>query len=271
MERARRRLESLSRSPVFAGAPAGWMSRVEAVPGDLLEEGLGLDAELEARLCAELTHVIHIAASVRFNLPGDKAAAINVDGALRVQALAEKAGVDKLVNVSTAYVHPPGEGPHPERLVDLPDDAETLLAATRRDAPAVQARTGHANSYTLTKCLAEHMLTARADTVPLTLVRPSIVSASWSWPTPGWLDSAAAYAGLIAAVGTGYYRSVPASKHTRIDIVPVDVVAERIVDAMDEDAAILHAVAGLHNSTRVDEQTSIVLETLRNERQRQLA
>jgi len=171
--------------------------------------------------------------------------------------------VASFASVSTAYVTPhptrrPGAAPRiPESLVPLPADAEALCAAIAAGAAredALLRETGHPNTYTLTKCLAEHRLARFAGELPITLVRPSIVSASRRLPTPGWIDSAAAFAAFVVLIATGRLRVVAADPGERLDIVPCDDVAARIVDAAfapptDGAPRIRHAVAGLDGST----------------------
>ena len=60
--------EQLLTSPCFRDFPPGWHSCVRAVSGDATQPMLGLEAPLLASLRQELTHVIHCAASVDFNL-----------------------------------------------------------------------------------------------------------------------------------------------------------------------------------------------------------
>jgi len=263
-ERAKARVSRLVRSLPLRDLPAERLERVEAVPGDLRKPGLALPDDLRRALCRDVTHVVHLAASVRFDLPGDQAASINVDGALRVQEFAEEAQAERLVCVSTAYVHPPGPGPHGPELVALPGPANVLCELARIDAANVWAKTGHVNSYTLTKCLAEHLLTEREDRARLTLVRPSIVSVALKWPLPGWVDSAAAHAGMVAAIGSGLYRVLEGSPTTRLDLVPVDIVAENVVSALDRDERIVQVVAGPHDSPSIEEHQAWTIRRLRN-------
>ena len=263
-KRAEARVKALWRSLPLADLPPSAHRRVHAVPGDMREEDLGLTPEVRRSLERNITHVVHLAASVRFDLPGDEAAGINVDGALHIQALAEAAGAKHLVYVSTAYVHPSGEGPHRAELVPLPAPVGELLAQVRQDADFACARTGHPNSYTITKCLAEHMLIANQKQVPVTLVRPSIVSVAWRWPVPGWVDSSAAHAGVIAALGSGLYRVLEAKLSTRVDLVPVDVCAEQVVDSLDTSESIVQVVAGPDNSPSIEEHVAWLMPKLRN-------
>ncbi|MCG8371762.1 MAG: 1-acyl-sn-glycerol-3-phosphate acyltransferase, partial [Proteobacteria bacterium] len=121
------------------------------------------------------------------------------------------------------------------------------------------ARTGHPNTYTLTKCIAEHLLSERQGSTPLALVRPSIISSSLERPFPGWIDSPAAFALFAAQIGAGRMRAVIARPESRLDVIPCDVVADRVIDAAfrpvrmngSPASAILHAVAGPENSPRI--------------------
>jgi len=247
-------------SACFAAHAPGWEKRVEVLPGDVTRPALGLAHEVADRVAAEVTQVVHCAASVEFTLPLADALAVNTQGALHALELARTcARLESYVGVSTAYVtaHPdPYGGSVPrvhEVLAPLPRDPEALhasLQAGREDERALLAETRHPNTYTLTKCLAEHLVARRAGDLPVTLVRPSIVSACRTHPVPGWIDSATAFAGFVALIGSGRLRVVAGDLGARLDVVPCDAVAERIVAAAFEPPArgalrIQHAVAGL--------------------------
>lgn len=252
--------------PFFAALPAGRLDRVSVVAGDLCEPDLGIAGPARRELVGSLTHVIHCAASVDFDLPIGQATAINTTGALQMLTLAQScARLESFVSVSTAYVtpHRGDRIPIAEALAPLPSPPERLYAeilAGRYDAPADQsallARTGHPNTYTFTKCLAEHLLFGRAGDVPLAIVRPSIITASVERPVRGWIDSAAAFASLVMMVATGRMRAIIGRPSARLDLVPVDFVADRILQVALGNAAqtpgrIAHAVAGLAHSPTV--------------------
>ena len=132
----------------------------------------------------------------------EKAARANIESALHVLELARALPrLVSLVSVSTAYAtpHPGDRVPVEERLAPLGVPARELYDAIldgRFDAPQDESRllaeTGHPNTYTLTKCIAEHLLAEGRGDLPLRLVRPSIIAASLRQPFAGWLDSAAA-------------------------------------------------------------------------------
>lgn len=254
----------LAPSPCFRHLPAGWMQHVEVIPGDLTEPGLGLSADLRASLTGKLTHIVNCAASVEFDLPIADAAAANITSALSMLELArETPALKTFVNVSTAYVSPhPGEGvPVPEAIVKLPFDPETtyqsILAGTA-DEKALMAQAGLPNTYTLTKCLSENLLAKRKGDVPLSIVRPSIISASWKYPFAGWIDSLAAFAGFVSLIGAGLLKAVAADENTILDVVPCDFVSHRIIQTAFWPASagpvplVRHIVTGLDRGGRVE-------------------
>jgi thioester reductase-like protein len=247
-------------SRCFEALAAGWEKCVEALAGDLTRPGLGLAPADRERIATEVTHVIHCAASVEFNLPLAEATAVNTSGALAaLEVASECRRLASFVDVSTAYVtaHPNARGGETvrvkEELAPLPRDAASLYAdilAGRARQESLLRETGHPNTYTLTKCIAEHLVARRGQELAVTLLRPSIVSATRRVPSVGWIDSGAAFAGFVAGLGTGRLRVVAGDLRARLDVVPCDEVAHRIVEAAFAppprgELRIRHAVAGL--------------------------
>ncbi|HEY5656465.1 MAG TPA: SDR family oxidoreductase [Myxococcota bacterium] len=248
-------------SPCFAELPEDWARRVQVVAGELAAPGAGIDPGARTALAQKLTHVIHCAASVQFDLPLPEAAAANTTSALHVLELARECPrLAALVSVSTAYVtaHADDAAPIREVLAPLPRPAREIYASIldgSADEAALLAETGHPNTYTLTKCLTEHLLAEASGELPLTLVRPSIISSSLQRPYPGWIDSPAAFALFIMSIASGRMRAIIADRSVRLDVVPCDAVASRVVDAAfgsppDAGGAprIRHAVAGFERS-----------------------
>jgi alcohol-forming fatty acyl-CoA reductase len=55
------------------------------------------------------------------------------------------------------------------------------------------------------------------------------VTASASEPYPGWIDNYAALTGVMTGIMQGTIRTVVAKNECRIDIVPVDMVANTML------------------------------------------
>jgi thioester reductase-like protein len=257
-------------SKVFSGLAPGWTDLVSPMAGELTQAHAGLSEGDRATLAAEVTHVIHCAASVEFDLPIAEAAASNITSALNVVALAGSCPkLQRMIAVSTAYVTPWREhqGPIPEALSPLPFDAEAVYAdilAGRADEMALMAASGHPNTYTLTKCISEHLVAARRGGVPVSIVRPSIVSATIARPFPGWLDSAAAFAGFVALTGAGFMRAMVVDRANLIDIVPCDVVSDVILDEVvqapgDSALRVRHAAMGLARNVKIGDCIDIAI------------
>ncbi len=250
----------------FATLPPGWTEYVTVLEGDLARPDLGLASH--AALSA-VTHVVHSAASIAFDLPAVEAVAANIDATLHLLETARACPrLRRFVYVSTAYVtpHRTDGGPIREELVPLPMPADALLDAIRtgrlRD-DAILARSGHPNTYTLTKCLAEHLLVQRHGAVPLSIVRPSIIAASRQFPFPGWIDSLAGFGAFATLLGLGHLRAIVGDPNARLDVVPVDEVTSRLVQAALHDRGgprIRHAVAGLAGASTMSECWKTVID-----------
>lgn len=246
-------------SACFATLAPGWTEHVSVLEGDLALPDLGLADRIALH---DVTHVVHSAASIAFDLPASEAATANIDASLHLmETVRDCPRLRRFVYVSTAYVtpHRADGGAIREELVALPMDAADILDAIRsgrlRD-DAILARTGHPNTYTLTKCLAEHLLIARRGEIPLSIVRPSIIAASRQYPFPGWIDSLAGFGAFATLIGLGHLRAIIGDPVAQLDIVPVDEVTARVVTAALNDRGaprIRHAVAGLAGAPSVGE------------------
>lgn len=265
--------KEIASSRCFSLLPADWSRMVKPIVGELTQAHCGFSDHDQQFLGKTITHIVHCAASVEFDLPIAEAAASNITSALGMLEFARSCErLVRMVSVSTAYVTPHRTGAIGEVLAPLPRAAssiyQSILGGTA-DERALMAETGHPNTYTYTKCLAEHLLMERRGEVPLAIVRPSIVSATWRAPFPGWIDSAAAFAGFALLIGSGRMRALVADRTSRLDIVPCDVVSDRVLDTCFEEKPLQHphiryAVAGLNHSCRIDTSAEIISRFFRS-------
>ena len=248
-------------SPCLAGLPAGWTDCVTVLDGDLASPDLGLGAEHLARL-QEVTHVIHSAASVNFSLPVKQAARANIVASLNLLELVRRSPrLERFVYVSTAYVTPHRADTEPiqEQLVPLWGDASAMLEeieAERTSDAEWLARTGYPNTYTLTKAIAERLLFERRGSIPLSIVRPSVITASRVTPFPGWIDSTSGFGAFAMLIGLGHLRVAIGRPDARLDLIPVDDVSDRVIaeaHGAKEETTIRHATAGTALSATVNE------------------
>ncbi|KAF9771663.1 hypothetical protein IL306_010692, partial [Fusarium sp. DS 682] len=224
--------QHVASSPCFASLPHDWSQSIQVIEGDLASPNCGLHTEYE-RVCRTVTHIIHTAACIKFDSTVSEAISSNIDSTLHILALAKNCdNLQRLVVTSTAYVTPPQKGPIYESLVDLPSPATQIVSELRNGVLQKEeaiAATGHPNIYSLSKCLAEHLISETRGSLPITIVRPSIICAAIQYPSPGWIDSKAAFGGLVLGFGNGSLRVVDGRPETKLDIVPVDLVANCLI------------------------------------------
>jgi thioester reductase-like protein len=205
--------------------PAPYRGRVRAVAGDLTRPGLGLGQAERAAVAEEVGSVLHCAASIAFDLPLEEARSINVEGTREVIGFAREAKalgrLDRFLHVSTAYV----SGTH---------------AGTFGEDQLVEAQ-GFRNTYEQTKCEAERIVAAATDLRPA-VARPSIVMGE---SDSGWTPAFNVLYWPLRAFSRGLFDTVPALAEGRVDVVPVDYVADALVHLLDRtDAGVFNLVAG---------------------------
>lgn len=107
-------------------------------------------------------------------------------------------------------------------MIDWMDDA-TLASLT----PKLLGN--RPNTYTYTKALAESLLVEERGSIPVAIVRPSIVTAAWREPFPGWVDNINGPTGLLLASGKGMLRTMLSDSKAIADLIPVDLVINLMV------------------------------------------
>jgi thioester reductase-like protein len=85
------------------------------------------------------------------------------------------------------------------------------------------AELGWPNTYTLTKSLAESLISKYGAGLPIAVVRPAIVETSVQEPFVGWNEGINTSASLSYLLGTSF-RQLPTNEKKRLDIIPVDAV-----------------------------------------------
>jgi thioester reductase-like protein len=207
--------------------------RVHAVAGDLTRPGLGIENGERTHLAEEIGAVLHCAASISFDLPLDEARAINVEGTREVIGLAREAKalgrLNRFLHVSTAYVSGDYHGTFRERQLDA---GQTFR-----------------NTYEQTKLEAERIVADATDLSPA-VARPSIVMGE---AASGWTPAFNVLYWPLRAFSRGLFDTVPADPDGRVDVVPVDYVADAIVHLLDGgEAGVFNLVAG-RDAPTVDE------------------
>ncbi|MHB1294536.1 MAG: SDR family oxidoreductase [Anaerolineae bacterium] len=206
-DNARRRLERLWWDwPELAGAIGG---RVQVLCGDTAMPRLGLAESAYEELVRSITHIVHAAADLRLNAPLNTLRHTNVEGVANVLELARAVhrhhGLVRLAHVSTAYVAGRRTGDVPEQ--ELSD------------------AWGFASAYEQTKFEGESLVQAARDELPISVFRPGMVCGD---SQTGAIRTFNTFYAPLRMYLTGKLRVVPGSPDYRVNLVPVDYVAEAI-------------------------------------------
>lgn len=183
--------------------PAPYRGGVSALVGDVTVGDLGLTGGLP-----DVDAVIHCAASIDFSLPLEEARAINVEGTRRVVELVRAADVKRFVHVSTAYVAGTTSGRFGEDQLDIGQAFRNTYEQTKRESEEIVATSG----------------------LGAAIARPSIVVGE---STSGWTPVFNVLYWPLRAFQRGLFDEVPVLLEARVDVVPVDYVADGIVALLD--------------------------------------
>lgn len=221
--------------------PPAHRSRVQVFSGDVSLPNLGLDAAASQQLNAEVTRVIHSAATVRFDHTLDEARQTNVEGTRHILDFAAATrNLRSFAYVGTAYVAGERSG-----LI-----LENELAVGQ----------GYRNTYEQTKSEAETLVRSRLGSLPGIILRPSIIVGD---SRTGVTSSFKMMYWPLKIYARGLWRTVPGYPDAVLDVVPVDFVADAIAQALFDSNAIgqtLHLCAGPRASATIQQIASRAME-----------
>jgi len=219
-------------------------NRIQVVRGDITLDRLGIPESIYNRLASEVTHVIHSAATVQFQLPLECARLVNYTGTRNIMIFAQHAqqngGLKGVAYISTAYV----SGDRAGRIL------ENELACDQH----------FANTYEQTKFESEKLVWQLMSELPLTIFRPSIIVGD---SKTGRTTAFNVLYPPLKLISHKMVRILPGSRYTPLDIVPVDFVANAINSIFLKNnegiGKIYHLTAGDENSTTVGEVVDLAM------------
>ncbi|KAG8197558.1 hypothetical protein JTE90_007293 [Oedothorax gibbosus] len=274
----RQRLEELLNCKVFDLVKKDHpecVQKVVGVTGDLSLPQLGVTGTDLETMSQSVSIVFHSAATVKFDEPLKQAVDMNLLATRRMLELCKKLPhIDAVIHVSTAYancdrsevdevVYPPPIPP--KQIIDATEWMEEKLL----DSITPKLIGERPNTYTFTKALAENLLVDECGSLPVAIVRPSIVSAAWKEPYPGWIDNLNGPAGIIVAGGKGVLRTMITHGEVCADVIPVDVVINLMLavawyTAIQRPNSILvyNCTSGLQNKLTWDDIMNVAFPSL---------
>jgi thioester reductase-like protein len=222
--------QSLQLHMDFAEFREALASRISIYRGDLTDARFGLDAAEYTRLVGTTESVIHCAASL--NRKSEKTCLnVNLRGTLEVAQLGRRAqdahGLRRFSQVSTVAV----AGHRSHEVVT----EDTSIDWNRSDY----------DPYARTKKFTEHMVRELLPDVSRTVFRPSIVLGDSRRPETTQFDMVRAF---VFLAGLPF---LPLRSTDRIDIVPVDYVAESVV-LLHQKENPAHEIYHLSSGTRAE-------------------
>jgi thioester reductase-like protein len=244
-EMAKDRVDKLLTKTFGLTDAARYAERVEVVEGDISLRGAGMDSERVTKIASRIDHVIHCAASVRFDLPLDVARRDNTEGTRNILTFAERLPrLKRFDYIGTAFV------------------AGDRRGVIREDELDVGQR--FRNSYEQTKMEAEKLVRAFGERHPTVIYRPSIVvgnSKTGETTTfQGFYQALSFYKRLY---GGKLVVLLPADPNTPLDLVPVDYVVDSLFALIDNPKSIggcFHLVSGPGNTCTADEIVKMLAE-----------
>ena len=224
---------------LFSEDAEDFRGRVVAVRGDLLKEGLGIDAADRARIVDECDRVTHCAASVKLDEELEKSRASNLRGSEKMFALADQmqseGSLERFDYVGTAYVA---------------GDRTDLVKETELDVGQ-----GFRNNYEQTKFESEKLVRSRMADMPICIHRPSIIVGD---SQTGETSSFNVLYFPLRIFAKGWWNLVIGRADTPVDVVPIDFVA----DAIDYLSTRPESIGQCHHLTAGSERMSNVQEMM---------
>src|SRR6202034_3389907 len=128
------------------------------------------------------------------------------------------------------------------------------------------------DAYPYTKALGERALVSQfGETVPLTIIRPSIIESALAEPRPGWIRGFRMAEPIIVSYARGLLREFPGVPEGVTDVIPVDLVVaaiiavagEALLDAADPEVTyggptVYHVASGVRNPFRYGRLVELV-------------
>lgn len=209
------------------------LKKLIVIVGDTTVQQLALSVADKELLTNKVSVVFHMAANVRFDLPLKTAVNMNTMGTMNVVALAKQMPLlESFVHISTSFCQcgepvleerPYLASVSPENVIHIvntmtDDNLDVMRSKLLGEQP---------NTYAYSKSLSEDFVSRCG--LPVGIIRPSIVTASYKEPVPGWVDNMNGPTGLMIGAGKGVIRSMLCNADYLSDLIPCDMAVNATI------------------------------------------
>ncbi|XP_011705645.1 PREDICTED: fatty acyl-CoA reductase 1-like [Wasmannia auropunctata] len=214
-----------------------FLQKLIVIESDLDTTNLGLSQQDRNRLL-DANVIFHGATIVRSNQRLRTMTNVNVQATKQILLLAkEMRDLKAFVHLSTVFAHSPIRSIE-EKHYPPPMETDELLSLVnilndkKLDAITPTLIGGWPNTFAFTKAIAEDtVLRYSGDGMPVCIVRPSIVTSTWSEPIVGWAGSIYGPVGLLVSSSFGLLRTIHCHTDKNLDFVPADYVTSCLIAA----------------------------------------
>jgi len=211
--------------------------RIDGVLGDISLDHIGLTAEQRELLVLTTTHIIHGAATIRFDHPLDEARTINCGGTRRMLALAQMCA----------------EHGKLERFVYIGTSSVSGRRAGHIYEDELEMQQKFFNTYEQSKCESERIVRDHFDRLPTTIFRPSIIIGD---SRTGKTSSFNVIYIPLRLFHKGMLTYVPGTPDTKMDLIPIDWVDDAMVYIMarpESAGKVFHITAGPERAATMEQ------------------
>ncbi|MEN6554207.1 MAG: SDR family oxidoreductase, partial [Methanobacterium sp.] len=217
-------------------------NRIHVLNGDITRKELGIEKQEYKNLIQTVTHIIHTAADWKLKSSLEELQKINVQGTENMLKLAQLAhedhGLERFSHVSTAYVAGGKKGV-------VSEDSLT-------------SKYGFLSDYEKTKFESEVLV--RKSGFDVSIFRPSMIVGDSS---TGYIKTFNTVYVPLRLYLSGKLKIIPVSRSMKINLVPVDYVADSIVKLTFEGEAVnktFHLTAPVESLPTLEELIEFVRE-----------
>ncbi len=200
-----------------------FLSNVEIYEGDITYNDLGLEKEEYSKLCYEVDEVFHCAAVTHFEMQGaDEHVVVNIKGTEHLLQFANSVKQKRFHYISTAYV--------------AGKQNCTIYENEMVEGPLFN------NEYERSKFVAEQLVIeyAKSNDIAYTIYRPGIIVGDSKTGATCKFDNLYIFAKVLFNIGNSFTKHkreglndvtirVPGDPDAKINLVPIDYVADAIV------------------------------------------